>query len=130
METKFNSQICSSIEQSRRIVELGLKPETADMVWISMSGGHYIYAAPWSNHKRPQDIPAWSLHRLIEMMPDIIKDHIEEMLYHLSIDGNSVFYENRSFDLCQFFGDNLYKAIIDCIEWLIKEGYFNKEYLV
>jgi hypothetical protein len=26
--------------------------------------------------------------------------------------------------------DNLYDNIIDCIEWLIKEGYFNKEYLV
>jgi hypothetical protein len=64
------------------------------------------------------------------MMPDIIKDPIDEMFYHLSIDGNSVFYENRSFDLCQFFGDNLYVCIIDCIEWLIKEGYFNKEYLV
>ena len=25
--------------------------------------------------------------------------------------------------------DNLYDNIIDCIEWLIKEGYFNMEYL-
>jgi hypothetical protein len=24
---------------------------------------------------------------------------------------------------------NLYDCIIDCIEWLIKEGYFNEEYL-
>ena len=24
---------------------------------------------------------------------------------------------------------NLYDNLIDCIEWLIKEGYFNKEYL-
>ena len=76
------------------------------------------------------DFPAWSLHRLIEMMPDLIKDDIEGMLYHLSIDGNSVFYETKHNDLCQFFGDSLYICIIDCIEWLIKEGYFNKEYLV
>ena len=75
-------------------------------------------------------IPAWSLHRLIEMMPDLIKDNIEGMLYHLSIDGNSVFYETKNNDLSQFFGDSLYICIIDCIEWLIKEGYFNKEYLV
>lgn len=25
--------------------------------------------------------------------------------------------------------DNIYDNIIDCIEWLIKENYFNKEYL-
>ena len=25
---------------------------------------------------------------------------------------------------------DLFDNIIDCIEWLIKEGYFNKEYLV
>jgi hypothetical protein len=26
-------------------------------------------------------------------------------------------------------GTNLYDCIIECYEWLIKEGYFNKEYL-
>ena len=26
-------------------------------------------------------------------------------------------------------GYNHYDSLIDCIEWLIKEGYFNKEYL-
>ena len=33
METKFNfkSQVCTTIEQSRRLLELGLKKETADM---------------------------------------------------------------------------------------------------
>ena len=138
---KFNSQICTTREQSERLLALGLRKETADMMWWS----HTVdwcgiineterqwhlgigYAEPLD--ARMERIPAWSLHRLIEMMPDIIKDHIDEMLYHLSIDGNSVFYENRSLDLCQFFGDPLYVCIIDCIEWLIKEGYFNKEYL-
>lgn len=32
--------------------------------------------------------------------------------------------------LCCFWGEgNVYNAIINCIEWLIKEGHFNKEYL-
>ena len=106
METKFNSQLSTSLEQSRRVLELGLKPETADMVWISMSGGHYIYASPWSNHKRPQDIPAWSLHRLWELGQFMginlsAKEHIAR----------------------------LYDFAIDHIEKEIKEGYFNKAYL-
>ena len=39
MGTKFNfnSQVCSSIEQSRRLLALGLKKETADMVWLDYS---------------------------------------------------------------------------------------------
>ena len=30
-ELKFNSQICTTKEQSQRLLDLGLKPETADM---------------------------------------------------------------------------------------------------
>lgn len=30
---EFNSQICTTKEQSQRLLELGLKPETADMVY-------------------------------------------------------------------------------------------------
>ena len=106
METKFKSQLSTSLEQSRRVLELGLKPETADMVWISMSGGHYIYAAPWSNHKRPQDIPAWSLHRLWEIQR--IRD------IELEAEGEIA---------------RLYDVVIDNLEKLIKEGTLNKEYL-
>ena len=29
-----------------------------------------------------------------------------------------------------FYAINLYDSLINSIEWLIKEGYFNKEYLV
>lgn len=32
-------------------------------------------------------------------------------------------------ELVGFFKDNSFDSLIDCIEWLIKEGYFNKEYL-
>ena len=31
---KFNSQICTSREQSERLLALGLKKETADMFWM------------------------------------------------------------------------------------------------
>ena len=30
---KFNSQICTTKEQSERLLDLGLKSETADMAW-------------------------------------------------------------------------------------------------
>ena len=115
---KFNSQVCTSIDQSRRLLELGLKKETADMLIMSYSTEQDIIALSWSESggwTKDNSIPAWSLHRLIEMIDDECVIHLD----NFTIEGN----------LFEVY-DNLYDNIIDCIEWLIKEGYFNKEYLV
>jgi hypothetical protein len=80
------------------------------------------------------DIPAWSLHRIIEMMPNNI--HKYNDIADLSVSNELVqyrFYDvDYNHDVClEHFNDGtLYDNLIDCIEWLIKEGYFNKEYLV
>ena len=41
METNFNfkSQVCTDKVQSERLLALGLKKETADMVWVEASYG-------------------------------------------------------------------------------------------
>ena len=78
-------------------------------------------------------IPAWSLHRLIEMMPNNI--HKYNDIADLSVSNELVqyrFYDvDYNHDVClEHFNDGtLFDNIINCIEWLIKEGYFNKEYL-
>ena len=106
METKFNSQICTTREQSERLLTLGLKKETADMCHRTNGMGIYFVTALNPLHN-PCDIPAWSLHRLIELrygtnwITIAPKIHIERV------------YDN----------------FIDAIEEGIKEGYFNKEYL-
>ena len=117
MENKFNfnSQVCTSKVQSERLLALGLKKETADMcldIERNVSSSKLPRAFTLKNRHRI--IPAWSLHRLIEMIDDECVIHID----NFTIEGN----------LFEAY-DNLYDNIIDCIEWLIKEGYFNKEYL-
>ena len=75
METKFNfnSQICTTREQSERLIALGLKKETADMGWVLLNNGECAMGI--SKGAYSLDIPAWSLHRLIEMMPlDVIPE--------------------------------------------------------
>lgn len=72
----FNTQICTTKEQSERLLALGLKKETADM-WIT-HGTTLIgepphisldYAEiPSTVPIMPDDIPAWSLHRLIALL--------------------------------------------------------------
>ena len=120
METKFNfkSQICTTVEQSQRLLSLGLKKETADMYYRFYNENTYEINPTWETIWEDRNdykkiIPAWSLHRLIEMIKDgaIRKDGTDEDLF-LDISG-----------------DELYDGTIESIEWLIKEGYFNKEYL-
>lgn len=110
MELKFNSQVCTTIEQSKKLLELGLKPETADM-------NHFFINRKWailtgycklSHNTFPQDyIPAWSLHRLIELQS------------HNAVegDGTVLYYESP------------YDDIIDEINWAINKGFFYEEYL-
>lgn len=171
----FESQICTTREQSERLLALGLKPGTADMVY------HYtkskVPALKWELqtkpptsrgkfwtperiaklaspfHKHPdgtlmtgeevfdkiwgKDIPAWSLSRLLEMLPNEIlgpkhrfKAHNPKLIkqtlgYNLSIRRDTTDclaetqIENTPIECC-----------VSMIEWLIKNHHFNKEYLI
>ena len=107
METKFNfnSAICTSREQSERLLALGLKKETADMVLVPSSrhDGSDVIRVRKSYLMEEDAIPAWSLHRLIKI---------------------------AALCPCEIYPkDNIYDNLIDEIEELIKEGHFNKEYL-
>ena len=143
METKFNfnSQICTSREQSERLLALGLKKETADMFWWAHTASWrrmineenqqwHIGLGPVSDDVRVERIPAWSLHRLIEMMPlDAVPEGGFDNIFMLTKNypsGYSVEYDGFSY----YHKENIYDTLIEGIEHLIKEGYFNKEYLV
>lgn len=107
-ELKFNSQICTTKEQSQRLLDLGLKPETADMAWVCVTKEgltQWVMTLNTPKNEPNIDIPAWSLHRLIEMYSDV---------------------EDTS-SLC--IKDVSYKLLIFCIGMAIHCGFFNKEYL-
>ena len=130
MKTKFNfnSQICTTKEQSIHLLALGLKKETADMWYPHFAKSYPIPLA--DEVLTTDDIPAWSLHRLIEMMPfDVIPEGGFDNCFTLIKNypkGYSVEYDGFSY----YHKENIYDTIIDGIEHLIKEGYFNKKYLV
>ena len=139
----FNSQICTTREQSERLLSLGLKKETADMMYEGMAEGELPRIMPYKTEMDYFNLwdsitPAWSLHRLIEMMPPSIKDGYHySLIYDIHRDAigyicfangglqrpyNRLLWDTQSTDP--------FDNIIVCIEWLIKEGYFPKEYLV
>lgn len=63
------SQIATTIEQSKRLLEVGIDPESADMSWVTID-------TPWREESKTENvltignpvphrsIPAWSLSRL------------------------------------------------------------------
>ena len=146
METKFNfkSSVCTSREQSERLLALGLKKETADICLQSTLNdvwSPYIpIAMPYSKVEAldlSKDvfriIPAWSLGRLIEMMPEYVHKgnaYFERTLFPNSVDYFRDLYNDCGDVVISFDSPNLYDRLIHCIEWLIKEGCFNKDYLL
>ena len=135
MEMKFNSQICTTREQSERLLTLGLKKETADCgIYYSELAGCDRMFAKIETEFDADEIPAWSLHRIVAMMPKSIYYgnlhcflFIDRIVY---IEYRCKLYGASQTIMKQFMKSNLWENIIDCIEWLIKEGYFNEEYLV
>ena len=131
METKFNfkSQICTTREQSERLLALGLKKETADMHHSYYTRGsfdgsksHFWKEETGYNEKA---IPAWSLHRLIEMMPK-----------NIAIDGDTAYplqtQKRSDGKWCVGYqgwydcvGD-LYDSVIWIYQLLISEGYLDE----
>lgn len=107
---KFNSQICTTRSQSERLLALGLKKETADMYWDN----HYGYTVPFPIGHKCIGIPAWSLHRLLCLLPTG---------YIADIDFQQIMQD------FVFRSQDMYDEVISCIETLIKEGYFYEEYL-
>lgn len=102
METKFNfkSSVCTSKEQSERLLSLGLKKETADMQY------HAPHPMPYPIGHRCVGFPAWSLHRLWEL----------DRIHDITLDSDDEIA-------------TLYDEVINNIEAQIKEGFFSKEYL-
>ena len=128
---RFNSQICTTREQSERLLALGLKKETADCYYWQETEPMYgeavgIWHLETLDSKDNQEhfeyldnnfgvcladdeehyfIPAWSLGRLLEIMRMKASSQVVPL-------------------------DNTFDRLIDGIETRIKGGYFNKEYLV
>lgn len=135
MDFNFTSQICTTKEQSERLLALGLKKETADCIWCEVRTLSKDNPIQW--HLLPEyidkydekHIPAWSLDRLIEMMPSFID--IGGFAYMLKIIQGKLFsYHSNIAGHALLYGKgSVYESAIYTIECLIKGGYFNKEYL-
>ncbi len=141
----FKSQIATNINQSWKLLNWGLKPCTADMYLEKSKTPEYgeyhlhticegIDPEHWFSVRMNRDItPAWSLDRLLELIPKSIKQrHRPNADFDMHSDGQYWFisYEELGYDVKhQEMRHKSFDAVICMIEWLIHNNHLNKEYL-
>lgn len=134
------STIATSPSQSQRLIACGVDPKTADMVWLCR--GQFnppILSFNEGCNRAIQevgDIPAYSLSRLLDIVPAFISDgddrdneyvfqldkgkkHDGSCVWELAyydpiVKNNYLYYDNNS---------NLIEACVKAIEWLTKNNY-------
>ena len=90
------SNIATTKEQSKKLIELGLSADTADMYYVEYDGNTYLTSMDKEFDKRT-DAYAWSLSALIELMPEhiVINNKVSNSLKMDKEDGGVGF--------CYFF---------------------------
>lgn len=98
------SKICTSLEQSKKLVEFGIDVNTADMFWAD---GERL--AVWNNKEiglDTSDVPAWSLTALLNILA--------KETHNIDEDGRIV--------LSSYKGNWWNVSTINCISEEIKES--------
>ena len=109
-------KICTDLEQSHKLVELGLDPNTSDCSWIlSPRDGHYILSL---TEPMEGDIPAWSLSAMLGLMPyyELIRT---DSSYELSVGRlNALISEGNETHI---------DLAVDMVIWLLENGYISRK---
>ena len=63
------NKICTSQEQSQKLIELGIDVNTADMYWNLTNQNHPPIIGKYCVEYGGMELPAWSLTALFNMLP-------------------------------------------------------------
>lgn len=127
----------TSIEQSKKLLELGLSPESADMIHIcSIIRGKengfldvvpkesILYAMHTTIEEKEKSIPCWSLGALLELIPIITKKLSHPPSLTKALDGSGYFIEYPCYPNLPIYVDkNPIKVAYKAIVWLLENGY-------
>ena len=125
------NKICTSLEQSKKLIELGIDVNTADMhysTWTILNGEYILSPNQGETIEELQEdygnqvIPAWSLTALLDMLDYEVVDAEGESCY-LKIDKDDIEYQIRYEDRWNSgietkWYDNLLDAAFEMFCWL------------
>lgn len=109
----------TTIEQSRKLLELGLDPKSADFAWVGEDG---CFVKSSSYEVEDTETPAWLLEALIDALPSgtafISKDRLGYCVTFSS--GAWVLFQSTS------YSKSLLNQIFELVVWLLENGYMRK----
>jgi hypothetical protein len=138
------TQIATTIEQSKRLLELGLDPKTADMVWVRYAAGGYrleVLHRELFERIMETDIAAWSLSALFDVMPkELVNDDYNKkgekvvafaklVIDTFVVDGRYIWrvgYKGKRRYWVKCYSDDPIRSTLDMIGFLIRQGYIKK----
>ena len=116
------NEICTSPEQSQKLIELGIDVNTADMCYLDGDDNDYQVKDGTLDY---EDIPAWSLSALSKFIPpSIMDDNGNVYKFYLSKDGINrwvAYYksDNVSIHICEE-SYNMIDVIFEMVCWLLE----------
>ena len=142
------NKICTSIEQSQKLIELGIDVNTADMYWSLVNKNHPPIIGKYCAEYGGMQLPAWSLTALSKLIKseiygetiygDTIIYKVDFRKYKLTddVDLYQIAYGNIKFDED---GHDSFKDMIntgqkedpvdaafEMVDWLLLNGYIKK----
>lgn len=117
--------IATTKEQSKRLLELGFKKETADMVYQAV--GLTPYNVWYKSEIENDFFPAWSLSTLMEMLPKSIR--YNDLIHYMEIQTDEECYDieyhifdgEREWYLSGGYDKDIFEAIIETFEILLQK---------
>lgn len=114
------NKICTSIEQSKKLIELGIDVNTADMFWdmAEPNERRKPLVGPISDYCDMEDwaVPAWSLTALISLLPDEIKH--DGIVNNLWVTSEDVSYYSKEYDSYLYYEEGC--TVDACVEMIMK----------
>lgn len=119
----------TSIEQSRRLLELGVPAEKASMVWTSCSNEWYISVLPHYRASKESidsgvSIPAFTVADLLNLLPMyVITEWGSEPLKVCKVQSDEWLVSYGYTSPHRSFSRSLVDACVSRIDWLLSDGY-------
>lgn len=122
----------TSIEQSKRLIELGVPADKASMVWATCSGKYHLsvlphYKATPEYIKSGESIPAFTVADLLGLIRSVIftTNELNPTLEKIGEDEWAFEFSQISEDEDYGFSRNksLVELLVGRIEWIVSNGY-------
>ena len=112
-------RICTTIEQSKKLIELGIDRKTSDLYYWC---GSDLRIGGYKAQDEELDIPAWSLTALLDLMPNELQDNHFLTLEKENDEYCCCYEDNNGNSFTHFFARDSLDAAFEMVCWLLENN--------